>query len=36
VEDVIFMKVVDSIEGLDEDFEGLKFREGVIVGLEVE
>ncbi len=30
------MKVLYSIEGLDEDFEGFNFGEGVVVGLEVE
>jgi hypothetical protein len=36
VENVIFVEVVDSVESLDEDFEGLDFRKDVVMGLEVE
>jgi hypothetical protein len=36
VENVIFVEVVDSVKGLDEDFEGLDFRKDVVMGLEVE
>lgn len=36
MEDVVFVHVLNGVQGLDEKLKGLQLRKGFVVGLEVE